>query len=199
MNGGLHNNQVHLCYAIEPQGQSLLHDLLRAAASGWSITNGTGRHSSQDESSPNAPLRLSVLEGEPTSLPCPINVATREPIIAVWFHVATHVYQQYGGSPYYTNGHLQAKRVYAIEAPDWSSPTAAAGETTALVDGNALEAAIMVWKGVLLVAKRPALFAAQPLGALRQRKLRVQRHLPRQHHFCRNSVDGISRRPLRSR
>ncbi|KAL1470596.1 hypothetical protein MTO96_004549 [Rhipicephalus appendiculatus] len=136
MTGRLHDNQVHLCYRIKPRGQSLLHDLLRAAASGWSITNGTGRHGSQDESSPNVPLRLSVLEGEPTSLPCPIDVATREPITAVWFHVATHVYQQYGGSPYYTNGHLQAKRVYAIEAPDWSSPTAEAGETTALVDGT---------------------------------------------------------------
>ncbi|KAH7976773.1 hypothetical protein HPB52_019244 [Rhipicephalus sanguineus] len=56
--------------------------------------------------------------------------------LAVWFHVATHAYQEYGGSPYYTNGHLQAKRVYAIEGPDWSSPTAAAGVTTGLVDGT---------------------------------------------------------------
>ncbi|XP_037528953.1 uncharacterized protein LOC119406291 [Rhipicephalus sanguineus] len=89
-----------------------------------------------DERSPNAPIRLSVLEGEPTSLPCPIATVIREPMAAVWFHVATHAYQEYGGSPYYTNGHLQAKRVYAIEGPDWSSPTAAAGVTTGLVDGT---------------------------------------------------------------
>ncbi|KAH7975683.1 hypothetical protein HPB52_004124 [Rhipicephalus sanguineus] len=90
----------------------------------------------QDERIPNAPIHLSVLEGEPTSLPCPIVTAIREPMAAVWFHVATHAYQEYGGSPYYTNGHLQAKRVYAIEAPDWSSATAAVGGTTGLVDGT---------------------------------------------------------------
>ncbi|KAH7976338.1 hypothetical protein HPB52_012168 [Rhipicephalus sanguineus] len=76
------------------------------------------------------------MEGEPTSLPCPIDMAIREPMAAVWFHVATHAYQEYGGSPYYTDSHLQAKRVYAIEAPGWSSPTAAAGVTTGLVDGT---------------------------------------------------------------
>ncbi|XP_075729488.1 uncharacterized protein LOC119184101 isoform X2 [Rhipicephalus microplus] len=88
-----------------------------------------------DESGPNVPVRLSVLEGEPTSLPCPIDTATREPITAVWFHVTTHAYQEYGGSPHYTNGHLQARKVYAIEAPHGSSPTAAAGGSTGLVDG----------------------------------------------------------------
>ncbi|KAH6921875.1 hypothetical protein HPB50_005751 [Hyalomma asiaticum] len=89
-----------------------------------------------DESGPSAPHRLNVLEGEQTSLPCPIDTATREPITAVWFHVATHAYQEYGGSPHYTGGHLQAKRVYAIEAPDWTSSTAAAAGTTSLVDGT---------------------------------------------------------------
>ncbi|KAH7977066.1 hypothetical protein HPB52_023379 [Rhipicephalus sanguineus] len=108
MNGVLHNNPVNLCF----------------------------HNNRNDESGPNAPIRLSVLEGEPTSFPCPIDAATREPITAVWFHVATHTHQEYGGSPYYTSGHLQAKRVYAIEAPDWSSPTAAAGGTTGLADGT---------------------------------------------------------------
>ncbi|KAL1422060.1 hypothetical protein MTO96_022462 [Rhipicephalus appendiculatus] len=94
------------------------------------------RHKPSDDSGPNAPIRLSVLEGEPTSLPCPIDTATREPITAVWYHVATHAYQEYGGSAYHTNGHLQAKRVYAIEAPDWSTPTVAAGRSASLVDGT---------------------------------------------------------------
>ncbi|KAL1482063.1 hypothetical protein MTO96_015097, partial [Rhipicephalus appendiculatus] len=56
------------------------------------------------ESRSNPPIRLSVLEGEPTSLPCPIDTATREPITAVCFHDATYAYQEYGGSPYHTNG-----------------------------------------------------------------------------------------------
>ncbi|XP_075526783.1 uncharacterized protein LOC142558534 [Dermacentor variabilis] len=87
-----------------------------------------------DRRGPNTPLRLNVLEGEPTSLPCPINTATREPISAVWFHVSTHAYKEYGSSPYYTNGHLQAKRVYAIEAPEPSAT--ALGGTGGLVDGT---------------------------------------------------------------
>ncbi|XP_049513465.1 uncharacterized protein LOC119431438 [Dermacentor silvarum] len=87
-----------------------------------------------DKKGPYTPLRLNVLEGEQTSLPCPINTATREPISAVWFHVATHAYQEYGSSPYYTNGHLQAKRVYAIEAPEPSAT--ALGGTAGLVDGT---------------------------------------------------------------
>ncbi|XP_050033052.2 uncharacterized protein [Dermacentor andersoni] len=82
----------------------------------------------------NTPLRLNVLEGEPTSLPCPINTVTREPISAVWFHVSTHAYKDYGSSPYYTSGHLQAKRVYAIEAPEPSAT--ALGGTGGLVDGT---------------------------------------------------------------
>ncbi|KAL3206145.1 hypothetical protein MRX96_040362 [Rhipicephalus microplus] len=100
----------------------------------WNLPRVTGQ-AHYDESGPNAPIHLSVLEGESTSLPCPIDTATREPIAAVWYHVATRVYQQYGGSPYTSNGHLQAKRAYAIEAPDRSTSTAAGG-TTGLVDGT---------------------------------------------------------------
>ncbi|KAH7974645.1 hypothetical protein HPB49_017678 [Dermacentor silvarum] len=86
-----------------------------------------------DKRSPNTPLRLNVLEGEQTSLPCPIKTATHEAISAVWFHVATHAYKEHGSSPHYISGHLQAKRVYAIEAPEPSAT--ALGGTTGLVDG----------------------------------------------------------------
>nr|XP_054931633.1 uncharacterized protein LOC126539704 [Dermacentor andersoni] len=99
----------------------------------WNLPGIVGQADYEDKRGPNTPLRLNVLEGEPTSLPCPINMATREPISAVWFHVWTHTYKEYGSSPYYTNGHLQAKRVYAIEAPEPSAT--ALGGTGGLVDG----------------------------------------------------------------
>nr|XP_050022637.2 uncharacterized protein LOC126516554 [Dermacentor andersoni] len=100
----------------------------------WNLPGIVGQADYDDKKGPNTSLRLNVLEGEPTSLPCPINTATRAPISAVWFHVSTHAYKEYGSSPYYTKGHLRAKRVYAIEAPE-PSATALAG-TGGLVDGT---------------------------------------------------------------
>nr|XP_050031307.2 uncharacterized protein LOC126527522 [Dermacentor andersoni] len=100
----------------------------------WNLPGIVGQADYDDKRGPNTLLRLNVLEGEPTSLPCPIYTATREPISAVWFHVSTHAYKEYGSSPYYTKGHLQAKRVYAIEAPERSDT--ALGGTGGLVDGT---------------------------------------------------------------
>ncbi|KAL3245381.1 hypothetical protein MRX96_046970 [Rhipicephalus microplus] len=136
MNGGPDSNHVYLRYHSRRNDKACCvtyGELLLPVVERREKQEHT--YSSHDESGLNAPVRLRVLEGEPTSLPCPIDTATREPITAVWFHVTTHAYQEYGGSPHYTNGHLQAKKVYAIEAPDGSSPTAAAGGSTGLVDG----------------------------------------------------------------
>ncbi|XP_077546883.1 uncharacterized protein LOC144159342 isoform X2 [Haemaphysalis longicornis] len=77
---------------------------------------------------------LTVLEGEQTSLPCPIKMAQREAMAAVWFHVPVGGTLDNDGSPEQRNRSRAASKVYALTAP---SPTSAAvGLPGSLVDGS---------------------------------------------------------------
>ncbi|XP_049513438.1 uncharacterized protein LOC119466659 [Dermacentor silvarum] len=76
-------------------------------------------------------LSLNIMEGEQTSLPCPIDMSSREPLSAVWFHVSA-VASRNSNAP---NGTMkEPKKVYALEAPV-SSQRVLAGSVT-LVDGS---------------------------------------------------------------
>ncbi|XP_077538882.1 uncharacterized protein LOC144151645 [Haemaphysalis longicornis] len=79
------------------------------------------------------PLRLSVEEGDQTSLPCAIDMAARVPVSAVWFHVATARPPTHHNKHHRSSGHLQAKKVYALVAP---APPATVGVEIRLVDGE---------------------------------------------------------------
>ncbi|KAL1474919.1 hypothetical protein MTO96_037662 [Rhipicephalus appendiculatus] len=71
------------------------------------------------ESSPSL-VHVNVLEGEQTSLPCPIDLSIRDPVSATWFLVAAAA---------------EAAKVYALVAPD-PPVNAVLGGTRGLVDGT---------------------------------------------------------------
>ncbi|XP_054919976.1 uncharacterized protein [Dermacentor andersoni] len=79
---------------------------------------------------------VNVLEGEQTSLPCPIDLGTREPVSAMWFLVAAGVTHVRAGvtSSLLDNSHEWTK-VYALVAPEPPS-NAVLGGTRGLVDGT---------------------------------------------------------------
>ncbi|KAK8780590.1 hypothetical protein V5799_018073 [Amblyomma americanum] len=91
-----------------------------------------GFHSVTGDGKVIAPIRLNALEGEQTSLPCPIDMESRQAASAVWFHVPA------GGSNLHDDPprHLQMRKVYALEAPNLSSTTGALEAAAGLVDGS---------------------------------------------------------------
>ncbi|XP_054925890.1 hemicentin-1-like [Dermacentor andersoni] len=103
--------------------------LATSFTSGWTGNRRNG-------STPYFPsmLRISRLESEQTSLPCPINMAPKEPVSVVWFHVADVRLNLYSGLPQSMDTHREPKKVYALVAPE-PSPTKVLGATVGLVDG----------------------------------------------------------------
>ncbi|KAH6921786.1 hypothetical protein HPB50_004985 [Hyalomma asiaticum] len=73
---------------------------------------------------------LNVMEGDQTSLPCPIDMS-REPLSAIWFHLST---VKSRSSPAPSSTKKEPKKVYALEAPVLSQRVLAA--SVGLVDGS---------------------------------------------------------------
>ncbi|KAL1422058.1 hypothetical protein MTO96_022460 [Rhipicephalus appendiculatus] len=65
-----------------------------------------------------SPLRLSPLEGEQTSLPCPINVTSMEPVSVVWYRVADVKFNLTSYRPQSVDDRVAPKKVYALVAPE---------------------------------------------------------------------------------
>ncbi|XP_077520260.1 uncharacterized protein LOC144130121 [Amblyomma americanum] len=81
-------------------------------------------------------LRLDVLEGEQTSLPCRVDVASRRAVSAVWYQfAATDENNRSDYSSVNSNIHRQAKQVYSLEAPAMPATPVLAG-SAGLVDGT---------------------------------------------------------------
>ncbi|XP_075526430.1 uncharacterized protein LOC142558154 [Dermacentor variabilis] len=83
---------------------------------------------------PLSPLRLSLLEGEQTSLPCPINMASKEPVSVIWFRVADVKLSSSSGLPQSIDTSQAPKKVYALVAPEPPTITVL-GAAVGLVDG----------------------------------------------------------------
>ncbi|KAK8760859.1 hypothetical protein V5799_027876 [Amblyomma americanum] len=74
----------------------------------------SGDGNGEDDDAIPTPLRLVVLEGEQTSLPCPIDMTSQEPVSALWYRVAT-------GSFHTRYTRHDALKVYGLVAPSSTS------------------------------------------------------------------------------
>ncbi|XP_070386097.1 hemicentin-2-like isoform X2 [Dermacentor albipictus] len=83
---------------------------------------------------PPSPLRLSLLEGEQTSFPCPINMASKEPVSIIWFRVADVKLSSSNGLPQSIDTSQAPKKAYALVAPEPPTITVL-GAAVGLVDG----------------------------------------------------------------
>ncbi|XP_077497479.1 uncharacterized protein LOC144108072 [Amblyomma americanum] len=104
------------------------------------LSRTTGNSGSQEDQhkavSSASLLRLDVLEGEQTSLPCPADVASRRAVSAIWYHFATTDPSRHEDhSPHISSVHSQAKKVYSLVAPAMPSTPVLAG-SAGLVDGT---------------------------------------------------------------
>ncbi|XP_077497717.1 uncharacterized protein LOC144108332 [Amblyomma americanum] len=80
--------------------------------------------------------RLDVLEGEQTSLPCRVDLASRRAVSAVWYRFAATDHNNHGDySTLISNANRQPKQVYSIEAPTTPATPVLAG-SAGLVDGT---------------------------------------------------------------
>ncbi|KAL3207284.1 hypothetical protein MRX96_010304 [Rhipicephalus microplus] len=74
------------------------------------ITTATG---SEENGLNPSPLRLSLQEDEQTSLPCPIDMASMEPLSVVWFRVADVKFNLSTYLPQSVHGDVVPKKVYS--------------------------------------------------------------------------------------
>ncbi|KAH8031844.1 hypothetical protein HPB51_020962 [Rhipicephalus microplus] len=81
-----------------------------------------------------SPLRLSLQEDEQTSLPCPIDKASMEPLSVVWFRVADVKFNLSTYLPQSVDGDVVPKKVYSLVAPE-PPLVPVLGASVGLVDG----------------------------------------------------------------
>ncbi|XP_049275982.1 uncharacterized protein LOC125760227 [Rhipicephalus sanguineus] len=98
------------------------------------IATSTGNEENGLDPSPPSPLILSLLEGEQTSLSCPINMTSMKPVSVVWFRVADVKFNLSSYLPQSSDDHVVPKKVYALVAPEPPSVTVL-GSSVGLVDG----------------------------------------------------------------